>query len=343
MEIKLVNNTGSDQMENLKNHIVLINPWIHQSTKLSREEFLEKVKSVEYLRTQINSNYVSFYITSQLEYQNLLKFHKLINEGVFDFQNHHVFAISIQPKLYDWFKSNSINTIEKQIVSWLAAHHFFCEEKREIHKDDIYKPLFSEMLDVIKKYYEGFNCVNFENNSIYKKKCKEKYISVCKEFYDCEPPDFLSSPFEYKILKEWGVNEKLNFDFIEGFFKNDDWKRIIGNHSEDNLFSGISNDILWFKWKHVFSTFEQRENFVYSYYIETPSDNKKTLKIKREVIPQNVKNEVWKRDEGLCVQCGKNEKLEFDHIIPIVKGGSNTYRNLQLLCETCNREKHSKI
>jgi len=43
------------------------------------------------------------------------------------------------------------------------------------------------------------------------------------------------------------------------------------------------------------------------------------------------------------VQCESKEKLEYDHIIPISKGGSNTERNVQLLCEKCNREKSAKI
>ena len=60
-------------------------------------------------------------------------------------------------------------------------------------------------------------------------------------------------------------------------------------------------------------------------------------------ISQDVKDKVWKRDEGKCVECGSNEKLEFDHIIPFSKGGSNTYRNIQLLCELCNRTKSDKI
>ena len=61
------------------------------------------------------------------------------------------------------------------------------------------------------------------------------------------------------------------------------------------------------------------------------------------VIPQEVKDLVWKRDGGICVKCRSNLKLEFDHIIPFSKGGSNTYRNIQLLCEKCNREKSTKI
>jgi 5-methylcytosine-specific restriction endonuclease McrA len=59
----------------------------------------------------------------------------------------------------------------------------------------------------------------------------------------------------------------------------------------------------------------------------------------REAIPDDVKLLVWQRDGGKCVRCGRQESLEFDHIIPYSKGGSNTVRNLQLLCETCNRSK----
>ena len=60
-------------------------------------------------------------------------------------------------------------------------------------------------------------------------------------------------------------------------------------------------------------------------------------------ISQLTKDKVWRRDEGKCVECSSNEKLEFDHIIPFSKGGSNTYRNIQLLCEPCNRSKSDKI
>ena len=60
-------------------------------------------------------------------------------------------------------------------------------------------------------------------------------------------------------------------------------------------------------------------------------------------ISQDVKDKVWNRDGGKCVECGSNENLEFDHIIPHSKGGANTYRNIQLLCEPCNRSKSAKI
>jgi HNH endonuclease len=63
----------------------------------------------------------------------------------------------------------------------------------------------------------------------------------------------------------------------------------------------------------------------------------------REPIPDSVRLFVWQRDKGQCVKCGSQQRLEFDHIIPIAAGGSNTERNVQLLCEACNRSKGATI
>ena len=65
--------------------------------------------------------------------------------------------------------------------------------------------------------------------------------------------------------------------------------------------------------------------------------------LKREQIPQDILDKVWNRDGGKCIKCGSQENIEFDHIIPFSKGGSNTYRNLQILCEKCNRQKSNNI
>lgn len=60
-------------------------------------------------------------------------------------------------------------------------------------------------------------------------------------------------------------------------------------------------------------------------------------------ISVSVRNEVWRRDEGRCVVCGSRERLEYDHIIPVAMGGSSTARNVQLLCEACNRQKGATL
>ncbi|MFI6777232.1 TerD family protein [Nocardia sp. NPDC050412] len=60
-------------------------------------------------------------------------------------------------------------------------------------------------------------------------------------------------------------------------------------------------------------------------------------------IPQEVKAEVWQRDGGKCVECGDGHYLEFDHIIPLSRGGATSATNLQILCRSCNRAKGARI
>jgi hypothetical protein len=60
-------------------------------------------------------------------------------------------------------------------------------------------------------------------------------------------------------------------------------------------------------------------------------------------IPQDVRQRVWQKYGGKCADCGAQEYLEFDHIIPVAKGGSNQEQNIQILCRKCNLSKSDKI
>jgi 5-methylcytosine-specific restriction endonuclease McrA len=63
----------------------------------------------------------------------------------------------------------------------------------------------------------------------------------------------------------------------------------------------------------------------------------------REPINESIRSEIWRRDGGKCVKCGSKQNLEFDHIIPVSKGGATSVQNLQLLCKQCNLTKSNKI
>ena len=67
------------------------------------------------------------------------------------------------------------------------------------------------------------------------------------------------------------------------------------------------------------------------------------LKYERARIPEEVRIAVWRSDQGRCARCGNRENLEYDHIVPVTKGGGNTERNIELLCQDCNREKGNRI
>lgn len=62
----------------------------------------------------------------------------------------------------------------------------------------------------------------------------------------------------------------------------------------------------------------------------------------RQPIPSKLRHKVFKRDGYRCVECGASKDettLEIDHIIPVSKGGTNDFNNLQTLCKACNRGK----
>ncbi|HEY5055769.1 MAG TPA: HNH endonuclease [Acidobacteriaceae bacterium] len=63
----------------------------------------------------------------------------------------------------------------------------------------------------------------------------------------------------------------------------------------------------------------------------------------RAPISREVKEAVFVRDAGRCLECGATSELQFDHIIPVSKGGGNAEANIQLLCATCNLRKSDQI
>jgi len=61
------------------------------------------------------------------------------------------------------------------------------------------------------------------------------------------------------------------------------------------------------------------------------------------LIPSEVKLEVWRRDRGQCILCGKQDNLHFDHDVPFSKGGSSLVaNNIRLLCARHNLIKHDR-
>ncbi len=60
-------------------------------------------------------------------------------------------------------------------------------------------------------------------------------------------------------------------------------------------------------------------------------------------ISDPVKKEVFERDGGQFVKCGSTRDLQYDHVIPYSRGGSNTAANIQLLYGDCNLVKSNRF
>lgn len=49
------------------------------------------------------------------------------------------------------------------------------------------------------------------------------------------------------------------------------------------------------------------------------------------------------KQKNRCHYCSKKCKLTKDHVIPLVRGGSNYITNIVGACQPCNSKKHMKI
>jgi len=69
-------------------------------------------------------------------------------------------------------------------------------------------------------------------------------------------------------------------------------------------------------------------------------------RLRGRYISFQTKMRVVRRDNHTCQHCGKHlrdDEVEFDHVIPVAKGGSSEEHNIRLTCFKCNRDKSDKV
>jgi hypothetical protein len=230
--------------------------------------------------------------------------------------------IAIEPKDYGFY-DEIIDPIEKTEVMVIEYLQNLKEKQRNYKFEWSYQGLIDGLcvykISKTSKYskkenfsIDDINSALLKNNTINEKPFTDKNLNI------------LISPFLVPI-DNLGFNRQLNEletnEVVKDFCKDSEFKFI-----KDRMENAEKNGIKYHR-----------------YFLSYSDNLKKKKKIKSRRISQDVKDKVWNRDGGKCVECGSNENLEFDHIIPHSKGGANTYRNIQLLCEPCNRRKSAKI
>lgn len=62
-----------------------------------------------------------------------------------------------------------------------------------------------------------------------------------------------------------------------------------------------------------------------------------------EMINKYTKRKIEECWNYQCAVCGRNDYLEFHHLIPKAEGGSDDYDNIILLCSGCHAAVHGRI
>ncbi|MDD5415415.1 MAG: HNH endonuclease [Candidatus Daviesbacteria bacterium] len=81
------------------------------------------------------------------------------------------------------------------------------------------------------------------------------------------------------------------------------------------------------------------------FFVNEPFTETEKLRRVGRNIPRHVMLRVVRRDNNQCQLCGKvlkDNEIEFDHMIPVSKGGSSEENNIQVTCYDCNRDKSDK-
>jgi hypothetical protein len=114
------------------------------------------------------------------------------------------------------------------------------------------------------------------------------------------------------------------------------FKRVVENHDSDALpekIPDIFEDAVCNVFGHVCPVF---------FVAEALTESREERKLGRQNISFAMKMRIVRRDNYTCQGCSKHlrdDEVEFDHIIPVSKGGSSEEHNIRLTCFDCNRDK----
>lgn len=158
--------------------------------------------------------------------------------------------------------------------------------------------------------------------------------------------DYRYTPFEMAIIHYLDVEERIQ-EWILAHVPPEDFEALevaaeYTNYLEDNY-----SEVIEYISRDVFHILFQNRKFLLNFNrFMVDALNGKSDRIN---VPMWVKNAVKYRDNGRCVMCSKDltglletEKIrekQFDHIVPLEKGGLNDVTNIQLMCQECNLKK----
>ena len=248
-----------------------------------------------------------------------------------------------------YYFANIINNILREPFHYLRSlNDFFGDENYRNFLSPF--PKISALHSFIIYIIDSINYEDLKEseNKLFISEKRKLWIEIALEYYE----------FEFQSFEEWIVEknkqrEEIIDDDIADYFRD---LTFCGPYEE--LLEKMADEIFFI----LFLNRQTLQNFnkLIAHQIgdksldeldeEDKSYFRKDGVLNRVTIPKWVMRAVIHRDRGLCVSCHKDltgtinigEMGNFDHIIPLANGGINDITNIQLLCENCNKRKHSK-
>lgn len=78
--------------------------------------------------------------------------------------------------------------------------------------------------------------------------------------------------------------------------------------------------------------------------VATSSLDKSAYSVRKAPVLTN--RQLFQRDQNMCLYCGENTSRSFltrDHVVPISRGGQDTWQNVVTACRACNQRKDNRL
>lgn len=243
-----------------------------------------------------------------------------------DLELHRAFEIILSIKTF----SHYISDIAEIIYNGSLNSENLNSVLREYKISNI-RNINEELLDLVIVY------INLALNDHIISENERKNIELLKTYFKIEEGDFIEK-------RHSEIEDVLQRQFERQYSDN----KIDNLESMHNVYLQEIFDLSYdqfdkFKEREIVSALERGADITELDTARYPKSASIKSIVPGRHISQDVKDLVWNRENGKCRECDSNQQLEFDHIIPFSKGGSNTYRNIHLLCQSCNRKKSGNI
>jgi hypothetical protein len=246
---------------------IVVNRLITKLAKLSEQDVLQRVASVEQIRTR--SVTVSLFISSTKRLKQLKELHAAVRSAQFtaglagfDMSSSWVpFLLELPAPLYAWLNANSWDDIEAQVLNWMAVLY-----AANCRRDDMLTKLKPAIKQLALAHYSPFDPRRAEDLVA---QWATEYDNTRQQLTSPGRTDVLRNPFagtEWPFLEDAAVLTSFRFKVRVGYFTEEDWLFIV-DRNKQKVHKRFPD---WSAWK-VASELKRAETDTMDYTLAEPA------------------------------------------------------------------------